>query len=120
MNSDPGLCSAVMTYTVPIGTNNCPGSMTTQTTGLASGTSFLVGTTTNIFVVTDAAGNTATCSFDITLADNEAPMAICQAVTVQLDVAGAATVTAAQVDNGSSDNCGIASLAVSPSKCAST
>ncbi len=31
-----------------------------QTEGLASGATFPVGTTTNTFVVTDAAGNTAT------------------------------------------------------------
>ncbi|WP_045372309.1 VWA domain-containing protein, partial [Jejuia pallidilutea] len=45
-------------------------------------------------------------------ADAIPPTAICQNITVQLDAAGNASITAAQVDNGSNDNCGIASLAL--------
>ena len=37
-----------------------------------------------------------------------APIALCQNLTVQLDASGAGSITAAQVDNGSSDNCSIA------------
>jgi len=36
-----------------------------QTEGLASGSSFPVGTTKNSFVITDAAGNSSTCSFEV-------------------------------------------------------
>lgn len=46
----------------------------TQTAGLPSGSSFPVGTTTNTFTATDAFGNSATCSFLVTVADNEAPV----------------------------------------------
>ncbi|WP_299888880.1 HYR domain-containing protein [uncultured Lacinutrix sp.] len=38
-----------------------------QTAGLSSGSDFPIGTTTNTFVVTDVAGNSVTCSFDITV-----------------------------------------------------
>ena len=38
------------------------------------------------------------------LEDNVAPTAICQNLTVQLDASGAGSITAAQVDNGSSDS----------------
>ncbi|WP_189606438.1 HYR domain-containing protein, partial [Salinimicrobium marinum] len=48
-----------------------------QTAGLASGSEFPLGTTTNTFVVTDAAGNTATCSFDVTITDDEDPTLTC-------------------------------------------
>lgn len=44
-----------------------------QTAGLASGEVFPVGTTTNTFEATDAAGNTSSCNFDIVVIDNEAP-----------------------------------------------
>jgi hypothetical protein len=64
--------------------------------------------------VTDTNGNTATCTSTVTVEDNVAPNALCQNVTVQLNAAGTASVTAAQVDNGSSDACGIASMTVSP------
>src|SRR5206468_5782766 len=62
-NTDLNACGATVNYTAPVGTDNCPGSSTVQTAGLASGSLFPVGVTTNTFVVTDAAGNTATCSF---------------------------------------------------------
>ena len=45
-----------------------------QTAGLTSGSEFPVGTTTNTFVATDEAGLTATCSFTVTVNDNEAPV----------------------------------------------
>ncbi|MCT8338557.1 HYR domain-containing protein [Flavobacteriaceae bacterium TK19130] len=109
-DSDPGICGAVITYTTPVGADNCASPTTVQTAGLASGSTFPVGTTTNTFVVTDASGNTATCSFDVTINDNEAPIANCAApFTVQLDASGSASITVADIDNGSTDNCGIAS-----------
>lgn len=64
---DPAVNGAVVTYTAPVGTDNCA-STTTQVAGLASGSTFPVGTTTNTFRVTDASGNTAECSFTVTVA----------------------------------------------------
>ena len=58
VNNDPGICGAVVSYTPPTGTDNCPGAVTTQTLGLGSGSTFPVGTTTEEYTVTDAAGNT--------------------------------------------------------------
>ncbi|TNJ46399.1 HYR domain-containing protein [Tamlana fucoidanivorans] len=52
-------------YDTPVGTDNYSGAKTKQTSGLASGSKFLLGTTTNTFVVTDAAGNESSCSFDV-------------------------------------------------------
>jgi hypothetical protein len=46
----------------------------TQTAGLASGSTFPIGVTTNTFTASDAFGNTASCSFTVTVADNEAPV----------------------------------------------
>jgi carbon monoxide dehydrogenase subunit G len=46
-----------------------------QTAGLGSGSIFPVGTTTNTFTATDAAGNITTCSFDVVVTDAEAPVA---------------------------------------------
>lgn len=57
---------AVVTYTAPVGTDNCPGALTIQTAGLASGSTFPIGvTTTNTFKVTDTSGNFVTCSFTV-------------------------------------------------------
>jgi uncharacterized repeat protein (TIGR01451 family) len=58
---------AIATYTAPVGTDNCPGAITTRTAGLASGSVFPIGTTTVTHVVTDTSGNTASCSFIVTV-----------------------------------------------------
>ncbi len=76
-NNDADICGAIVNYTTPVGTDNSEGVITEQTAGLPSGSLFPVGTTTNTFMVTDAAGNTATCSFDVTVTDNESPIITC-------------------------------------------
>ena len=65
-------------------------------------------------VSTDPSGNTGSCDYNVTVEDNVAPDAICQDITVQLDASGSASIMAADVDGGSTDACGIASLSVAP------
>ncbi|MEM7186193.1 MAG: HYR domain-containing protein [Bacteroidota bacterium] len=115
VNNDPGICGAVVNFTIPTGNDTCGMTTTTQTGGLPPGATYPVGTTTNTFLIEDECGNSTTCSFDVTVIDNEPPVAVCQDITIQLDANGDASITAADVDGGSTDNCGIASLAVSPS-----
>ncbi|MEZ4686825.1 MAG: HYR domain-containing protein [Bacteroidia bacterium] len=74
-----------------------------------------VGANTVTLTVTDIHGNSATCTATVDVQDNIAPNALCKNVVVQLDSAGTGSITAADVDNGSNDACGIASLSVSPS-----
>ncbi len=74
VGNDPGQCGAVVTYTTPEGHDNCSGAVTTQVEGLASGSLFPVGRTTNTFQVTDSAGYSAACSFVVTVADTEPPV----------------------------------------------
>ncbi|MBK8112911.1 MAG: HYR domain-containing protein [Saprospiraceae bacterium] len=78
-NVASGTWVRVGTYTSPVGSDNCSGPITLQTAGLANGATFPVGTTTNTFRVTDAAGNTATCSFTVIITDNELPSITCPA-----------------------------------------
>ncbi|MEL6251988.1 MAG: HYR domain-containing protein [Bacteroidota bacterium] len=107
-DTDAGVCGRVVSFTDPVGADNLPGHSVAQTGGPASGSTFPVGTTTITYTVTDAAGNTATCDFDITITDNEAPNVITQPFTVQLDANGSASISVNDIDNGSSDACGIA------------
>jgi len=44
VSNDISVCGAVVTYTTPVGTDNCSGPVTTQMTGLASGADFPNGT----------------------------------------------------------------------------
>jgi FG-GAP repeat len=54
------------------------------------------------------------CEEDECIEDNIEPVAMTQDITVPLDTDGGASVTAAEIDNGSTDNCRIDSLSVSP------
>jgi hypothetical protein len=65
---NPAVGGAVVTYTAPVGSDSCPGAITSQIAGLPSGSTFPLGTTVNTFRVTDASGNTAECSFKVTVA----------------------------------------------------
>jgi len=86
-----------------------------QTAGLAQNAIFPKGTTTNTFVVTDAAGLTNQCSFTITVVDNIAPTVVCKPHTVSLDASGQATIVPANIFQSGSDNCGTVNLqSVSP------
>ncbi|MBL0018290.1 MAG: HYR domain-containing protein [Bacteroidetes bacterium] len=109
VSNDAGNCSAVVTFAATA-SDNC--GIASIVEAAASGSTFAVGTTTVVATATDIHGNTAACSFTVTVNDTEAPVANCQAVTVQLDANGAGSITTADVNNGSSDNCGIASLSL--------
>lgn len=86
------------------------------TLGTSASTVYVLPTTTAAltFVATSTNGTT-NCSktATITLADTVAPVVLTRPVTLQLNATGTATLTAAQVNNGSSDNCSITSLTVS-------
>ncbi|WGK64663.1 HYR domain-containing protein [Croceiramulus getboli] len=63
--------------------------------------------------VEDTDGQTASCTATVTVQDNTPPTVITQDITVQLDAAGTASITAAQIDNGSNDACGINTISLS-------
>jgi len=111
-NTDAGQCYATVTFATPVAFDNCGIDSVVQTMGDPSGSGFPVGVNVIEFTATDVNGNTSTCSFTITVTDNEAPVAVCQNITVQLDATGNATITAADVDGGSTDQCGIDSLSI--------
>ncbi|MEM7036719.1 MAG: hypothetical protein AAF570_07050, partial [Bacteroidota bacterium] len=74
-----------------------------------------VGAATATLTVPDVNGNTSTCTASVTVTDSTDPTAVCQNITVHLDGSGNASITAADVDGGSSDNCTLGTLSVSPS-----
>jgi fibronectin type 3 domain-containing protein len=90
-------------YTVSPKITISPASFTCATTGKHSVT----------ITATDANGNTSTASKDVTIVDNTAPMVVTQNITVNLDEAGSVTISEEQIDNGSFDNCSIATYALS-------
>jgi hypothetical protein len=82
----------------------------------ASQTSFTcanVGPNNVTLTATDGSSNSSTCISSITVLDTTSPTASCQDITVYLDGTGNASIIASDLDNGSSDNCGIPSLSAS-------
>ncbi len=65
-----------------------------------------------VLTATDNDGNTATCTAVVTIADSIPPVALCNDIEVFLDASGNAVLDAADVDNGSSDACGIESMSL--------
>ncbi len=78
---------------------------------------FPVGTTVITYEVEDVYGNTTPITVTVNVSELEAPVANCipGTVTVVMDpFINQAVVTPAMVNNGSSDNCGIKTMTVSP------
>jgi hypothetical protein len=68
---------------------------------------FPIGSTTVTCTGTDDSGNSASCTYTVTVQDVTPPVAICQDITLQLDGPENSCITADQIDAGSYDNCGI-------------
>ncbi|MDR1156047.1 MAG: HYR domain-containing protein [Bacteroidales bacterium] len=128
--TDPDKCFSKQSFPAPTADDNCtPSDQLVKTyeiatvDGVTPGTGdivdfdFPVGTNTVTCIVTDAAGNADTCAFDVEVRDEQLPTPECKDITVTLDIlSGEATITAADIDNGSRDNCLVASMTLSKEK----
>ena len=98
-NVTSGLCSAVVTYSTsstgtpaPAITYTFTGATTGSGSGDGSGSSFNVGTTLITLTATNAC-NIATCSFNVVVTDNEAPVITCPGnITVNNDAGACGAV----------------------------
>ena len=118
-STDLGQCGKTnVSWTLPIPNGCTVLSAVTKTTNgvvVTSLSTFGLGVTPLVATVTDGEGGVKTCNFSVTITDSEAPVARCQNVVLPLDATGHATLTAAQVNNGSSDNCAITEWLLSKS-----
>ncbi|MEY4595278.1 MAG: hypothetical protein RIQ47_1688 [Bacteroidota bacterium] len=89
--------SGIATYTVDINTFSCAD----------AGQAIPVTLT-----VTDNAGNSSSCTDFVLILDQDVPTVNCRNISVTLDANGQATISPADIDNGTTDNCGLASLAL--------
>jgi hypothetical protein len=94
-----GDCSFQYFYTV-ISSDNEPGDTLVQLSGLESGANFPIGNTVNLFQAIDAAGNTATCSFQLTVQNYAGPLTCKNNITVSLDSTCAWTPNASDLLDG--------------------
>ncbi|HPS73162.1 MAG TPA: HYR domain-containing protein, partial [Bacteroidales bacterium] len=113
-STDPGVC----TYTSAGGEfnptsygDNCSGATIRNNingTNTLTGAVFTKGTTTVTWTVTDASGHTATCSFDVTVNDNQNPTLSCVGNQTRNTNNGVCTYTAVGTEfdpTAFSDNC---------------
>jgi hypothetical protein len=89
-------------------TDNC--GIDTRTLSKTSFDCATIGTQTVTLTVKDAAGNMTSGTATITVVDNLKPIVVTQNITVMLGVGGTVTILPSQVNNGSTDNCGIATM----------
>ncbi|MEM0997664.1 MAG: HYR domain-containing protein [Bacteroidota bacterium] len=87
----------ILSYNIPLSIN--------QTAGLGSGANYPVGTTTNSFVVTQGS-QSATCSFTVTVVDNQDPSLTCPSTqTVNLNSSCQALLADFRSQASAGDNC---------------
>jgi hypothetical protein len=72
-----------------------------------------VGPNLVVLTVEDNCGNSTTCEATVTVLDTVPPNALCKDVMIFLDANGLASISVPDIDNGSNDACGIASLVLS-------
>ncbi len=107
-----GTCWNV-SWTAPTATDNCSTATVTQTAGPANGSCIAPGTYTVTYKATDAKGNTATCSFTITVntfnpcaTDVTPPTIHCPANIVKTPTSAGSCWTVSWTAPTATDNCG--------------
>ncbi|MFZ1495951.1 MAG: HYR domain-containing protein, partial [Saprospiraceae bacterium] len=77
---------------------------------------FNVGVSTVHYLVQDAVGNADTCSFTVSVIDQQTPVAVCTPQTIFINPSGVVpyTLDGQLLDGGSTDNCGIVTWNANP------
>ncbi|MDG1766259.1 MAG: HYR domain-containing protein, partial [Flavobacteriales bacterium] len=111
-STSAAFCSANVSVAVPVTNDNC--SVTSlvndfNATGNASGV-YPLGTTAVLWTVSDYNGNTASCSMNITVIDDVAPVITCASDVIASTNLGSCSASIALPSPVATDNCGLASL----------
>ena len=93
----------------PTATDNC----SVATVSHNAPAIFPLGLTTVTWTVVDGSGNTSTATQFVNVVDNILPTINVNDITVVINDNGSTTITFSDVDNGTNDNCGIASMTLS-------
>ena len=107
-----GLCtSAAVNYATPTAMDNCtPAPTVVRIGGPVSGSVFSAGTTNITWRAIDGAGRSSTCSFSVTVTDNQPPTINCPMNIVQNNPANACNTPVVYATPTASDNCGVNTL----------
>jgi subtilisin-like proprotein convertase family protein len=105
VSNDAGQCGAAVAYKNPVTSDNCGSAGLDHISGSLSGSFFPTGTTTVQWMATDAANNTKTCTFDITVSDTQPPSITCPAQQTRNADPGVCTALTTYPAPTVSDNC---------------
>ncbi|MFN3405373.1 MAG: HYR domain-containing protein [Cytophagaceae bacterium] len=109
INASTGSCSAVVSWTDPLASDNC--TVTSFTSNHSSGSTFPIGTTIVTYTASDFSGNSSTASFTVQVKDNQNPVIEGLPSDITISAAsGACNAVATWVTPTASDNCGDAGL----------
>jgi gliding motility-associated-like protein len=110
--ADRERCDAQVTIPSPQANDNCGvQSITNNYTGTSNASAiYPVGTTTVIYTVTDIYGNSSTCSFTVTVTDNENPTIVCPSNITQTADAERCDAQVTVPSPQTNDNCGVQSI----------
>lgn len=119
LNTSPNACSAPASFAVtvsgmpaPTMTYTLSGATIANGTGTGSGALYNKGLTYVTIKAMNECGS-ATCTFTVNMEDHTKPTVVTKNLTLLLDPSGAGSIAPAQIDNGSTDACGIASYSLS-------
>ena len=121
VSNDMGACAAVVNGISSILVSNpadidsihyiLSGATTGSGSSDASGTSFNVGTTTVTYIATDLSGQTDSCSFTVTVNDDEDPTAVCPPLDAFPNTPGqCGTIVNNNLFPTTADNCAVTSV----------
>ena len=110
VNNEITLCGATVNFNPPTAVGYPSPIITYSQIGM-----FFDGGITNVIATATNSCGAVSCTFNVTVIDNEVPVSICQPITMALDNSGNVSIATSDVDGGSFDNCAIASMSVFPS-----
>lgn len=102
-----GSCTVAVSWTEPTAADNC--SVASFAGSKASGSQFAPGTTLVTYTATDSYGNTATCTFNVTVSDNTLPVFANCPSNISVSASANCKAVVNWVEPVASDNCAIAS-----------
>ena len=92
-------------------TDNCD--IASMSLSMSSFSCSNIGENSVMMTITDVNGNFSSCSSIVTVLDTISPSSICQDTTIYLDLNGQMTIDSTYINNGSFDNCELASISLS-------
>lgn len=113
LNTDPGLCSKSNVTWIATATDDCDPAPWIVCNP-SSGSTFQKGVNTVICTAWDASGNTNTCSFTVTILDNELPRVYCPVNIVADTDPGLCSKSNVTWSANATDNCAVTNFACNP------